>query len=319
MHRGVCTLETMERGHREGGPALVGANWYRFGAAERIHHLRVDSVAFIWVVKGLGVIDSGGQRYPVSAGAILRLPWGHDVDYHPDAQSPFHVGTIHLIPRHDGAVPVEPRVAFRPDDPLLGAAWRRGPDERESVVLTSNRSASGRNLIALASYGVERFHSGRVDEPALRALGELIANESADWATSQPSPRGNPTAVDLMTDFILAHLDRPLTVAQIAAAGDCSPTTAERLFARHDGQVGRRLGSHAADAGGRAAASHERPAGQRGRAPRGLRRSAVLLAGVHCDPSRAAEPLCGRPAAALIAEVTLRRSPTRLRSARRRR
>jgi AraC-like DNA-binding protein len=225
----------MDERHIGGGPVIVGANWYRFRPSEQIHHARVDSVAFVWVVRGAGAIESGGLAYELTTNTILRLPWRHEVRYHPDPHSPFHLGTVHMIPRHDDAVAVEPRVAFRPDDPLLDASWRRGPAGRERAVLTSSRSASGRNVIALASYAVERFLSGRVDEQHLRAIGALIADESADWASGEQAGPGAPTALDLMTDFILAEIARPLTVAEIAASGDCSPTTAERMFTRHTG------------------------------------------------------------------------------------
>jgi AraC-like DNA-binding protein len=44
-----------------------------------------------------------------------------------------------------------------------------------------------------------------------------------------------PIALEAMTAFVTANLDRPLSVAEIAAAGDCSVSTAGRLFATHLG------------------------------------------------------------------------------------
>ena len=58
--------------------------------------------------------------------------------------------------------------------------------------------------------------------------------ESGRWA-DEAEVSGNPVALDLMTAFVLAQLGRPLTVAEIADAGDCSPTTAQRIFARYTG------------------------------------------------------------------------------------
>jgi AraC-like DNA-binding protein len=38
-----------------------------------------------------------------------------------------------------------------------------------------------------------------------------------------------------MTEHILANIDRQLPLAEVARAGGCSPTTAERMFARYTG------------------------------------------------------------------------------------
>jgi len=192
-------------------------------------------MSFVWVVQGSGTIVSGGDSFALTSNSILRLPWKHEVDYRPDAHSPFHVGTIHLIPHHDAAVPVEFRVAFESGDELLDAAWRRGPARSGPPFLQSSLATSARNVVTLASYCVERFLAARTSEPAMRALASLIVEESADWGTGEPVAGALPTVLELMIDHILANMDRHLTVAEIAGAGQCSSTTAERVFARYTG------------------------------------------------------------------------------------
>jgi AraC-like DNA-binding protein len=220
---------------RPGGPVVVGANWYRFRSGEQIRHPLIETVSFVWVVQGSGTIVSGGQSFELSSNSILQLPWRHDVDYRPDLHSPFHLGTIHLVPDHDTSVPVDFRVAVHPSDPLAGAVWRRGPSSPGRAIARSSRSVSGRNVITLASYCVDRFLDGRANEPAMRALAALIVEESSDWGTEDAVAQSVPTVLELMIDHILAHLDRHLTVTEVARAGSCSPTTAERMFARYTG------------------------------------------------------------------------------------
>jgi AraC-like DNA-binding protein len=217
------------------GPVVVWANWYRFRAGEHIVHPIVESVSYVWGVQGSGVISSGGERFTLTSNSILRLPWGHDVEYQPDSHSPFRVGTIHLVPWHDAAVPVFPGVGFEEVGPMPDAASRNGTDRDERAVMLSSRSTSGRSVIALASYCVERFLAGRTNEDALRSLGALIVEESAGWNTGEPVATGFPAVLELMTDHILANIDRHLSVAEIAHAGQCSATTAERMFARYTG------------------------------------------------------------------------------------
>lgn len=232
VHRG-------DGGHESGeparGPVVVGANWYRFRSGEHIRHPLVESVSFVWVVQGSGTIVSGGDSFTLTSNSVLRLPWRHDVDYRPDRHSPFHVGTIHIIPEHDRSVPVKFRVGVGAADPLVGVPWRRGPAEAGPPIALSSRAVSGRNVITLASYCVDRFLAARTSEPAMRSLASLIVEESSGWGADDPVAHAVPTVLELMIDHILANLAAPLTVAEIAAAGGCSSTTAERMFARYTG------------------------------------------------------------------------------------
>ncbi|QOR70771.1 helix-turn-helix transcriptional regulator [Ruania alkalisoli] len=228
----------------EGGPAIVGANWYRFVAGEQIRHAEVASVAFIWPLTGSGQITSRGQRFQLDSTCLLRLPWRHDVEYVADERSPFKVGTIHLVPWHRYDVPVSQQVAHRPGDPLLHADWRRGDpllnaqrrrgEQAEQPQLLSGLNGSGRHIVTLGSYAVERFLEGALSDGALRALGVLLAEASAYAST--PQDAGVPAVLEVMMEYVRVHLDRALTVDDIARAGDCSTTTAQRLFARYTGQ-----------------------------------------------------------------------------------
>lgn len=217
------------------GPVVVGANWYRFRSDEHIHYSHVETMSFVWVVHGSGTIVSRGETFALTSNSILRLPWKHDVDYRPDRRSPFHVGTIHIIPEHDTSVPVEFRVGLGATDPLLGAAWRRGPVESGPPIASSSRAVSGRNVITLASYCVDRFLAARTSEAAMRSLASLILEESSGWGAEQSVAQAVPMVLELMMDHIVANLDRHLMVSEIAEVGRCSPTTAERIFARYTG------------------------------------------------------------------------------------
>jgi AraC-like DNA-binding protein/mannose-6-phosphate isomerase-like protein (cupin superfamily) len=217
------------------GPVIVGANWYRFRSGEHIRHEHVESVSFVWVVHGSGTITSGGESFVLTSNSIVRLPWKHNVDYRPDAHAPFRLGTIHLIPEHDASVPVEFRVGFEDGDPLLGATWRRGATDPSRPIAMSSLATSARNVITLASYCIERFLVGRTNESSMRALASLIVEESSDWGGVDQVAQAVPTVLELMIDHVVANLDQPLTVAEIARAGRCSTTTAERMFARYTG------------------------------------------------------------------------------------
>lgn len=212
-----------------GGPAVVAANWYRFRPGERIRHERVHSVCFLWVLGGAGTVRSCGDRYTFTSGSVLRLPWGHDVEYLADERAPFRLGTVHLVPWHAWSTPVVPVVAHQPGDPLHDAVERWGATGRPRF--TGAATSAARRVVDLGTYTVERLSTGAFDETVSRALGGLFAAE--DRAPAEDATL--PAVLELMTGFVQRNLDRSLSVAEIAEAGGCSVSTAGRLFSAHLG------------------------------------------------------------------------------------
>jgi AraC-like DNA-binding protein len=220
------------------GPAVVWANWYQFRSRERIHHDRVMSVCFLWVLGGSGTVRSHGRSFTLDPGSVLRLPWGHDVEYVADDHAPFRLGTVHVVPRYRVDRTVLPLVAHQPGDPLYASPDRSGDPGR--AVFTPATSAAAQRIAALGRYTVERFDETAVDGAVLRSLGALFiaeADSAVDTAPSgvHPAEGSLPRAIERMTAFVTRNLDRPLSVADVAAAGDCSVSTAGRLFAAHFG------------------------------------------------------------------------------------
>lgn len=219
---------------RAGGPAIVGANWYQFRRGQRIRIPRVDSVSFIWVVQGSGEIRFRTARFRMEPGVVLRVPWRSSIEYRADERAPFRTGTIHLVPWHASDVDVAARVAVE-GDPLFDAPWRRGVAEGETPVLLPRPSAVGQSVMLLATYCVERFLSSPISDGVARALGELMRDANASWE-DDGSAGGRPALLNRMIDHVSRNLDRHLTIAEIASAGGCSTTTAQRVFGTWTGQ-----------------------------------------------------------------------------------
>lgn len=216
-------------------PVVVGANRYRFSPGERIVNPHVMSVSFIWILSGGGEIVAGSRRIPVEAQHVVRLPWHHLVEYRADQRGPFHVGTLHVVPRYTRDAPVVPRVAHLPGDPLLGDPARSGDPSAFLPGISSTRNSAARRIVEFGTIAIERLGEGSFDEEYFRALGRLILIENASWADSQHQST-LPGTLELMMTFIRHHIAEPLTVARVAESAHCSETTAQRLFTRHAGE-----------------------------------------------------------------------------------
>lgn len=230
------------------GPVVVAANWYAFRSREHIVHPHVMSECYLWVLEGAGTIRSRGEDFRMTAGTALRLPWGHDVEYRADRTTPFRLGTVHVVPRHDRGVPVVPLVAHLPGDPLLTDPARSGPGGargrsqgevegrgEDPPLQIDAVTGVARRLADLGRYVVERYADGAFDERVFRALGELLVAEGEQWTRATGAENRVPTSLGLMTAFVVENLRAPLRVTDVAAAGGCSTSTAQRLFARHLG------------------------------------------------------------------------------------
>jgi AraC-like DNA-binding protein len=215
---------------------VVGANRYRFAAGERIVNPHVMSVSFIWVLSGKGEIVAGGRRFPVEAQSVVRLPWRHHVEYLADPRGPFHVGTLHVVPRHSRQSPVLQRVAHLPGDPLLHDPARSGDAGAFQPGLSSTRNSAARRIVEFGTIAIERLGEDAFEEEYFRALGRLILMENAVWADGQAHQSTLPGSLELMMTFIRHHIAEPLTVARVAESARCSGTTAQRLFTRHAGE-----------------------------------------------------------------------------------
>lgn len=217
-------------------PVVVGANRYRFSPGERILNPHVMSVSFIWVLSGSGEISAGGRRFPIDGQHVVRLPWHHAVEYRAGEHGPFHVGTLHVVPRHSRDVPVVPRVAHLRGDPLLLDPSRDGDAGAFPPGISSTRNSAARRIVEFGTIAIERLGEGAFDEEYFRALGRLVLLENEAWADGSAHQATVPGALELMMTFIRHHIAEQLTVARVAESARCSETTAQRLFTRHAGE-----------------------------------------------------------------------------------
>lgn len=217
-------------------PVVVGANRYRFSPGERIINPHVMSVSFIWVLSGGGEIVAGGRRFPLDGQHVVRLPWHHRVEYRAKERGAFHVGTLHVVPRHARDVPVVPRVAHLPGDPLLLDPAREGDPASFVPGIASTRNSAARRIVEFGTIAIERLGEGAFDEGYFRALGRLVLAENHAWADSHAQQSSLPGTLEMMMTFIRHHIAEPLPVGRVAESARCSETTAQRLFTRHTGE-----------------------------------------------------------------------------------
>lgn len=222
---------------------VAWANHFQFGRREVVTNQEVGSRALVWVEAGAGRLAVGGDRLSLDPGMCVLLPWGHQITYHADSRDPFLVGAVHLIPWHDPEAEVEFEVAPGRTHRLGGVAWRRDTPWPLLDGITGRPFTAEPHLLELANWAVAHFEGGTVNSRSARALAALLVNELEALAAGGTAHGGWPSApasMMRMQDFISSHLDRALSVGEVAGSVSISESTAQRLFRSHTGtSVGR--------------------------------------------------------------------------------
>ncbi|GAA1661351.1 AraC family transcriptional regulator [Microbacterium lacus] len=218
-----------------GSPAVVAANWYQFRPGQRIPVPRVDAVSLIWILEGSGELRTRTTRHKMTAGMAMRVPWRSAIEYRADASAPFRTGAVHIVPWHSSTAAVTTEVAVEGHE-LFGSPSRRGIDgEPPLLVGVTNRSETGRRLISIGSFCVERFLGAPIGDDVTRALGVLMLDGLAAWDDSKDDTEV-PRGIARMVDFVSRNMDQPLRVQDVARAGGVSVATAQRHFRQWAGE-----------------------------------------------------------------------------------
>lgn len=211
--------------------AVAWANYHQFGPAETRTNRQVASRALVWNNGGIGRIEVDGVHIDLGPTTFAFLPWGHDITYRADPRDPFRAAAVHLVGWPD---PERPVPLWPPDATVSSPEAWSGPEWSDLAgVVTGVTTVDGR-LLSAARLAVQHVQGGRPEGTTLRALAVLVVHELRQ-ALAEPAAADGDTPPKLlrMQSYIRAHLSRGLSVAEVAAAGGVSESTARRLFREH--------------------------------------------------------------------------------------
>ncbi|MCC6579090.1 MAG: helix-turn-helix domain-containing protein [Phycisphaeraceae bacterium] len=217
---------------------VVYANRYQFAARQIIHNGPVQSWMVLWCETGTGRCTVNGRRYAMSANQFLLLRWNHDIRYEADAEEPFLLGGVHIIPDHrdtNGRITIG--VSHAHDSPLFNAPDRRNRAWPMLHGLIGGSLLHCRGLAGVVRYSVQRFLDAAPDWQIGHALALLVLDElcriAHATATSSSQPMSAP--VQQVLQLVQNHLDRPILIDELTHLAGCSVSTLQRHFHQHLG------------------------------------------------------------------------------------
>lgn len=216
-------------------PVIVLANWYQFASAEQAERPQVESRMLLWCRSGRGRLRINGHDSAFLPGDWVLLPWRHHLAYEADAANPFLVGGIHVIPAYAQTVPVKFQVAHRPDDPIANHPARRDARWPGLVgIVRRSFTASDDPLQILAHYIVERYQRSTPKRSPMTQLAAILIDELTQTVARRPSDQPPPSLMlRRMQVHVESHIDRPLSIEDLAESVGCSEASVYRSFRQH--------------------------------------------------------------------------------------
>ncbi|TDE14907.1 helix-turn-helix domain-containing protein [Jiangella asiatica] len=217
-------------------PLVAQADATLISTRDRLAYDGVQSRAYCLVTSGTGHIVVNGIGYEVGPRSLIGMPWGHHVEYRPARNDPLLVSTVHLIPRHDAAVPVTLRVAHAPDDPLWDSSHRQDLPALPQVPFQL-RHGDRVGLALLIAFAAHYWGRGDVTAMVGRHIGAVLLDEVLT-ARRRLAPQYDPNLPPTLRRAIawaVGHVHRSFKLADLCAAAGVSPTTLGRLFRCHLG------------------------------------------------------------------------------------
>jgi AraC-like DNA-binding protein len=218
-------------------PVIVLANWFQFGPGERAVRPRVESRMLLWCRAGKGRLRINGDDSEFLPGDWVLLPWKHTIVYEADSVDPFFVGGVHVIPAHDASIPVKFLVAHRGDDAIADHPGRRDAPWPDLQGTVRRRFFAANDPLALLSrYIVERFRQSTPCRQSMERLAMSLIDELTQAVQRQPNEqRQASTLLQRMRTYAESHLERPLSIGELAGSVGCSEATVYRCFHEHAG------------------------------------------------------------------------------------
>jgi AraC-like DNA-binding protein len=208
---------------------IVAANWFQFTPGQRIVYPQVGSRMLLWSYAGRGRVRVNGTWHSLETDQFLFLPWHHAIQYAADAERPFWVGGIHLIPDHARTRKVELTVSHHPKDVEASWRWRRDVAWPGLEEVRQGVAQASEPLRLLATYIVERFGMISRSEVSLRLLARWLIEEVVEALSGKAAGTGNEV-VRRAQEFVAAHMGESITLTDLARWSDCSISTMRRQF-----------------------------------------------------------------------------------------
>jgi AraC-like DNA-binding protein len=188
----------------------------------------------LWCKAGYGEVTVNGERFPFEPYDFLCLPWRHHIAYKAHSMDPFFLGGVHIIPDHTPTEPVVFDVAHDPSSSLAGNPDRRDCELQGLEGIVKGRFTEHSALFFLAEYTVQLFHPQPPDEWLARITAQQLLYHLTQLSSNPLQEAvGLPPELLRLMDYVHNHLDKPITLQDLAALAEKSQATLHRLFQQH--------------------------------------------------------------------------------------
>ena len=213
---------------------ILQANTHCFFTGHTTDRHKVQSRYFVWCRSGRGTIIVNDARYELAAGNFIVAPWMHSIRYAAKGDTPFVIGSIHIIPELPPGSPVVRSIWHWPQQSFHDCFQpRRDMPWRDFETVRFGWAASNSPLISYAEFIVQAFHDDACEEELRAMVPVLVCEIEKSFRKQKEEPADIPIGLQEMLNFIENRLEQPVSVQTLATWSNRSVPTVFRLFRRH--------------------------------------------------------------------------------------
>jgi len=195
---------------------------------------KVQSRMLLWCTGNEGKVTANGSSFNLKKDMFLFLPWNHSITYAAYPDSSFNIAGIHLIPHIPKGTEITYNInhintyndqynSMRSDSDLLGLKG-----------LQRGSMKNGTPLKYLADYILSWFKRELDEERVVREMAcQLLYEIKYNLKNVHSENRNIPLKLKNMVIFLEQNLASSIELSEIAAVGECSIPTANRLFKKY--------------------------------------------------------------------------------------
>lgn len=217
--------------------AICHANYARFTAHDRrVVNPCVQSRMCLWCKGGSGQVIINGTSFRIEFNDYFVLPWNHRVEYRQDPGSLFYLAGIHIVPDYDPALPIVYEVAHSRGHGLYEAPGRGDLPIPALEGVRHRRLEPDSPLYLLSESIVQWFRSPLPRSDAqVRLYAQVLLLELIRTFTATAPRPPPPLMFRKVLAYVDAHLNKPMTVDELAREAGRSKSGLTALFRAHCG------------------------------------------------------------------------------------
>ncbi len=225
-------------GETKPNPIIMLGGLHQMLPGYRMHQPRVQSRRLHRCLAGKGFVYVNGRKFELTPGTFIWAPWNHSIRYEADKENPYLIAGVQLIPHYVSArEPLAFQVAHSHEEAFADSPCRQDAVLEGLEGIHFGRFEKNGGLSALHDYILKWLQYRNKRENEARQLARLLLYELRRTVRQKEAAATFPTTLQNLMEYCQQHMHCPLSLTDLCAVCNRSPSTVIRLFKKNTGKT----------------------------------------------------------------------------------